>query len=220
MESPSTVGCSTEMVLSRAEVAALPPAERAELARMLAELNAAPNDPRARSRRRVFLIAIAIALVGLTVWTVGLGLTLPSQQTVRQWRTVWVGFDVAEIAAFSLTGWAAWNGRQVLIPAALISGALLLCDAWFDVVLSWNTSERWQSIASAALLELPLAATLWWVSRSLVLRTVQLARTNLGLIGPPPPLHRLALFGRMYEQTPASSTDQTASQPGNSGIDR
>lgn len=185
------------MVISRAELAALSPTERTELALMLAELNAPPMDPRAQRRRRVFLTAIAVVLIGLTIWTVGLGFTLPRQQTVQEWRTVWVGFDVGEIIAFAVTGWAAWRGRQVLIPAALISGALLLCDAWFDVVLSWNTAERWQSIASALLLELPLAAGLWWVSRSLVLRTVQLARANFGLTGPPPALHRLVLFARI-----------------------
>ena len=187
------------VVISRNELAALSPAERAELARALAELNTSPPGPRARRRRQAFILFCCVAAVALAAWTVTLSLTLPRRQAVGQWRTVWVGFDIAEIVAFSVAGWAAWRGRQLLIPAALVSGALLLCDAWFDVVLSWNTAQRWQSLLSALLFEVPLAALLWAVARSLVLRTVRLARSQLGLLDAPPPLHRLVLFAGIAE---------------------
>lgn len=189
------------MVISRDELAALPAAERAELAAALAALSETEIWSPSQTRRRLFLIACVVAVIALAVWTIGLGLTLPRHQEVRQWRLVWVGFDVAELVALTTVAWSAWKRRQLLIPATLISGTLLLCDAWFDVVLSWQTSERWQSLLSAVLVELPLAVGLWWLSRSLVLRTVRLARAQFGLTGPTPSLRRLGLFAGLTDET-------------------
>jgi hypothetical protein len=187
------------VVLSLDELAALSAAERAELAAAIAQLDARPADPRGRRRRQRFLLLCGLIIVGLASWMVGLGLTLPPRQTVGEWRLVWVGFDLAELAGFALAAWAAWRGRQLLIPAALISGTLLLCDAWFDVVLSWNTAERWQSLVSAVVFEVPLALLLWWVARTLTLQTVRLARTRLGLTGPPPAMRHITLFAGLVE---------------------
>ena len=41
----------------------------------------------------------------------------------------------------------------------VITATLLTCDAWFDVCLSWGTTEHWSSVA-AALVELPVAMLL------------------------------------------------------------
>jgi hypothetical protein len=46
----------------------------------------------------------------------------------------WVGFDLVGLAAFAATGWAIWRGRQMVIACLLVTGTLLCCDAWFDVV--------------------------------------------------------------------------------------
>lgn len=165
------------MGFTRAELAALSDHDRAQLAAALAEFGPPPDvalrtpsldaEPLRRRSRRLALLALGCA-VALTAWVIGLGLNLPSDVTVRQWRLAWVGFDIAELAAFAVTGWAAWRARRWMIPATLVTGTLLLCDAWFDVVLSWGTDERWQSVITAAVLEVPLALLLWWVARRLL----------------------------------------------------
>jgi hypothetical protein len=46
----------------------------------------------------------------------------------------------------------------MVIACLLVTGtALLCCDAWFDVVLGLQTGGMWLSIASAVVIELPLA---------------------------------------------------------------
>ena len=47
--------------------------------------------------------------------------------------------------------------RQIVVMLAVFTATLLLCDAWFDIVLDWGTSEVWVSLASAAFVEVPLS---------------------------------------------------------------
>jgi hypothetical protein len=58
-----------------------------------------------RRKRRVVGLTTAVACLALTVWIVRLAVALPSYQAVTQWRSVWVGFDVLELAAGATTGW-------------------------------------------------------------------------------------------------------------------
>lgn len=44
--------------------------------------------------------------------------------------------------------------------AAVSTGALLVCDAWFDVSLALGTPDVWWSAALAVCVELPLAGFL------------------------------------------------------------
>ncbi|MHA3703216.1 hypothetical protein ACXR2U_13645 [Jatrophihabitans sp. YIM 134969] len=186
------------MVVSERELLALPEAERQHLAAVLLQAGCPTEIAAAdRRRRRRFLALTGVAVVVLAVWIVGLGTTLPQTETVGQWRLVWVGFDIGLLVAFATCGWAAWRGRQLLIPATLVTGTLLFCDAWFDTVLSWNTDERWWSVVSAALVEVPLAIWFWWLSGRLVKRTVAIARARLALTAEVPPLREMRLFDPM-----------------------
>jgi hypothetical protein len=117
---------------------------------------------------RVLARVLSVVVAGLLVWIVILGVSLPTADTTRQWRLLWIGFDTAEIAALGVTLWAVYRSRQLAIPAALITGTLFACDAWFDVVLSWGTNGWWFSLATAVVVELPLAALLWGSARSMV----------------------------------------------------
>jgi hypothetical protein len=45
--------------------------------------------------------------------------------------------------------------------AAIVTGTLLVSDAWFDVALSWGTAGEAISFGMAFCLELPLASALW-----------------------------------------------------------
>ncbi|MCU1656728.1 MAG: hypothetical protein JWO57_1384 [Pseudonocardiales bacterium] len=148
------------------------------------------------SRRGVKGLAwvLAAVVLGLVGWIVVLGLSLPSSASTREWRLVWIGFDVGELAALLVTLWAIYRSRQIAIPAALITGTLFICDAWFDVVLSWGTSGWWLSVVSAAFVELPLAAVLWLSARSLVHALINSNLAPLGANGRPARLRDLDLF--------------------------
>lgn len=109
-----------------------------------------------------------MVVIGLVVWIVILGVSLPTADSTRQWRLLWIGFDTVELTALAVTLWAIYRRRQLAIPAALITGTLFACDAWFDVVLSLGTRWWWFSLATAVLFELPLAALLWGSARTMV----------------------------------------------------
>ena len=53
----------------------------------------------------------------------------------------WVGFDIALAAAFAGTSWAAMRSSAWLVPLAAVTGTMLVCDAWFDVVTSIGSGD-------------------------------------------------------------------------------
>ena len=59
-------------------------------------------------RRRIVLIVIVICCLVLAAWTGLLAASLPRYYRTGGWRGAWVGFDMALLAAFVATGWAAW----------------------------------------------------------------------------------------------------------------
>ena len=109
-----------------------------------------------RGRRLGALVSI-VACTVLVGWIIVLVLTLHRSFHTQHWRAAWVGFDFILLLAFAATGWAFWRGRQIVIAFLIVTGTLLCCDAWFDVVLDAGTSDVWISVASALLVELPLA---------------------------------------------------------------
>ena len=101
---------------------------------------------------------LLLTAVLLVPWILYLTFTLPSRHVTFHYDVAWIGFDVGLTASFAATGWAALRGSRWLVPFAAITGTMLCCDAWFDVVTSHAGSELWQAIGQAALEELPLAA--------------------------------------------------------------
>ena len=61
--------------------------------------------------------------------------------SVRAWNVVWIGFDVALALCLGVTGWLALKRRQIAMLGLVVTATLLICDAWFDVCLAWNTSD-------------------------------------------------------------------------------
>ena len=170
--------------------------ERCELARALAAIDL-PHpllNPRLRRRRRVVLLVMTGCCVALAGWIAVLILYLPGRYTSSDWRAVWVGLDIAELLGFAATAWAAWQQRQVVIFFMVMTGTLLLCDAWFDVTLNYGSGGFTTSILSAVLAELPLAAGMFAGARRLVRVTVQTVMQLSGTGGPAPPLWRVPLF--------------------------
>lgn len=134
--------------------------QRAGVAQLLAEhIDQSPATMRSPGRRRLVLSVGGIGALFLLPWLVYLSVTLPAQSSGGAWRTVWVGFDVALVAAFVATVLTVWFRRQLAVITLVITSTLLACDVWFDVCLSWGTAEHWSSIATAVV-ELPVAILL------------------------------------------------------------
>jgi hypothetical protein len=76
----------------------------------------------------------------------------------------------------------------------IITGTLLVCDAWFDLTLNYGSSGFTASVLSAVLAELPLAFGMFAGARRLVRVTVETIMQLSGGSGPAPPLWRVPLF--------------------------
>lgn len=152
-----------------------------------------PNDPHMRHMRAVFLAVITGSFLFLIPWIAYLSVSLPTRRTVSNWRYAWVGFDAALIVAIGITALCAWRRLQVFIPWAVATATLLCCDAWFDIVLDWNSDDLTGAIATALVAELPLAALLLYAARRMIRLTVAIAWRRAGRTGPIPPLSRLSL---------------------------
>jgi len=101
---------------------------------------------------------MGLVAISLVPWTLYLTFTLPSRHLTEHYDLAWVGFDVALAAAFAATAWAAYRRLRWLLPLAAVTGTMLVCDAWFDVVTSQGGDEIVAAVLEAVFGELPLAA--------------------------------------------------------------
>jgi len=157
-------------VINEADLRELSPAERRQLARSLAAVDY--PDPLlemtlAKGRKLGALFSI-VACTVLALWIIVLLFTLHRSFHAHYWRLAWVGFDIVLLFGFASIGWAFWRGRQIVIACLLVTGALLCCDAWFDVILDLGTSGQWESVASALVVELPIAFLMFAAARRLI----------------------------------------------------
>jgi hypothetical protein len=182
--------------LSDEDLAAMTGAERAALlARLSALATPELSDPAGERRRHRFVLLATLASAALVPWVALLALTLPRSYVAARWWQTWVGFDIALIVCLLATAWCAWRRRQLLIIASVVTGTLILCDAWFDVMTANGTEDFALSATSALLIELPIATGLLALAYRLVRRTMRIARARTGGSGPDLPLYRVPLFG-------------------------
>jgi hypothetical protein len=176
--------------LSDAAIAAMSAAERRELIsrleRPLADLLPASELARLRRVRLVLMIG---AIVGLIPWTVYLAITLPDKYIAHNWPATWVGFDILILIFMGVTAVLGLLRRQLLVLTAFTTGILLICDAWFDVMTAAPV-DRWLSVLTAVLGELPLAIILITGA----LRILRLTATRLYVLDPGMPLWRIPLL--------------------------
>jgi hypothetical protein len=208
-------------VIEEAELRRLTTRERRELIHTLARLEL-PHPMLERSqieRRRFGLLGMTGICVILAGWIAYLGLSLPNKFTSHDWTAVWVGLDIIELAAFAATAWAAWRQRQIVIVLMLVTGTLLLCDAWFDLALNYGTRGFTMSVISAVFAEIPLAVLLFAAARRLIRLTVHSVMRLQGVEGTLPPLWRLPLFADGLEEAlptrlrqSVTAADTTSSQ--------
>jgi len=177
-------------------LASLSKAERRKLLRALVALEQQSEPPPGSSWKwDAVLVFIVGSCIVLAAWIGILFVTLPRHYHTGAWRGAWVGFDVGLLAAFAATGWTAWRRRQLLIVCLVVLATLLVCDAWFDVVLDIDTSGFVTSLLSALLLELPLAALAIVMARRLLRLTIGQIMRYEGIPGPVPPLWQIPLLG-------------------------
>jgi len=184
-------------VINESDLREMSAGERRELARCLASVDYPhPMLGLHLSRgRRLGALASIIACTVLVGWIIVLVLTLHRSFHATHWRAAWVGFDVILLLAFAATGWAFWRGRQIVIAFLLITGTLLCCDAWFDVILDAGTSDFWGSVASAVIVELPLAFIMFNAARRLIRVSALVAMGESDEEARPMPLWKIPLFG-------------------------
>ena len=183
--------------LTRGDVAAMTPDQRAQLARWLAEVDP-PRPPlapaRIQRRRRLVLAVTAISAVLLVPWTIWLSVSLPEAHRAREWRTTWVGFDIVLIVALVATAWAGWHRRQVVTGLLIVSATLLTSDAWFDVMLSSGRTARMGSLVTAVFVELPLAAFFFFTAYRVMRATTATIWHLQGRRDPLPSFWRLPML--------------------------
>jgi hypothetical protein len=177
--------------------------ERRHLLRRLVDADRHPPvKPGTSWKWDLLLVLIIGGCILLAAWIGYLAVSLPGFYRAGSWRGAWVGFDVAELVVFAITGWAAWRRRQILIMCLIVLATLLLCDAWFDVVLDTRTAGFLSSLLSALLIEVPIALVAVFVARRLLRITIGQVIKYEGGSGPVPALWKVPLFGPEVQGTP------------------
>jgi hypothetical protein len=117
----------------------------------------------------------AVLGIGLVPWTVWIAYELPQRHLARHWDVAWGGFDAAMAGLLLATAFAAVRRSPWIQSTATAAATMLACDAWFDMATASRGSEEAMAIATAILIELPLAVLCLWVARN-VERTHELLR--------------------------------------------
>ncbi|HST50336.1 hypothetical protein [Jatrophihabitans sp.] len=100
----------------------------------------------------------------LVPWIVVAAATLPSRQLSQNYDVAWAGYDVGLLIGLVWTALSALRRSRRLTIAASATGALLLADAWFDVLTSPGGWDLVQAVAMSVLAELPLATLCFWLA--------------------------------------------------------
>ena len=125
-----------------------------------------PLTPGGLPLPRWFAVLITVCAVGLVPWIVYLAFALPSQRRAAHYDVAWVGYDIAMFASLAALAVAAVRRSTWTEPLATFAATLLIADAWFDIVTADNRMRRMGAVASAALIELPLAAVCAWIAHN------------------------------------------------------
>lgn len=166
----------------RADVEGWSAEERARVARILDDFIERPPLNRPSRLRILVIILTFIGAAVLIPWIVYLSNSLPQTHSVRAWNIVWIGFDAALAVCLGVTGWWVLQRRQLAMFGLIVTATLLLCDAWFDVCLAWNTSGQTAALLSAAV-EVPLALVLAGSAVRILARTSRITRQLRGQVG-------------------------------------
>jgi hypothetical protein len=107
----------------------------------------------------------SLSAIVLVPWIVFLVRSLPSTHAAAHWDIAWAGFDVGLALLLLGVAVAAWRRSSWLEGAATAAAALLVVDAWFDILTSSTSVELVTAIGEAVLVELPLAVLCFLLAR-------------------------------------------------------
>jgi hypothetical protein len=116
----------------------------------------------ARAHARWLPVALIIAALALVPSLIIVLAVVPTAQTAHHLRAAWTGLDVFEVLALASTGFALHRRPAIAVVPATITGTLLLCDAWLNIIPSAGTAQAEGIVL--AFIELPLAALSFWVA--------------------------------------------------------
>jgi hypothetical protein len=108
----------------------------------------------------------ALGAVALAPWMLYLLVTLPDEAIADHWRLAWTGFDAGLALSFVLMVATILYRSPWTSVTASITGTLLVCDAWFDVLTARGRTTVTIALAEALLVELPLAVVCFLVARN------------------------------------------------------
>jgi hypothetical protein len=126
--------------------------------------------------------AFVLCALVLVPWTGYLFGALPPHYTANHWAIAWGGFDIGLALALASTAILIVRRSPFAEVTATVTGTLLVCDAWFDVLTSRGTSAVVQATVEAVFVELPLAALCFWIARNLA-HAIEVARPFLQAAG-------------------------------------
>jgi len=107
-------------------------------------------------------VALGFAALALVPSLVVVLVLAPTVAVAHNLRLAWTGLDAFELLAMAWTGTALHrHSRAVMVPAA-ITGTLMACDAWINIVPSVG-AVRTEAIL-LAFAEVPLATLSFWVA--------------------------------------------------------
>jgi hypothetical protein len=105
------------------------------------------------------LVVVALVLVPFFTIDETIG---PKVQIAHHLKLAWAGLDMFEVLALAATALALQHRPRFAVVPATVTGTLLVCDAWLNIVPSTGLAF-WGAIAMA-FIELPLAALSFWVA--------------------------------------------------------
>lgn len=97
-------------------------------------------------------------------WTLYLAITLPRHYSAHHYWLGWAGFDVGLLAVLVTTGLSIRGESPAVTRYAAVAAAMLVIDAWFDVLNAATGAEVVVAAAMAVVIELPLAYVCWQLS--------------------------------------------------------
>ena len=179
-------------------------ADRASVARSLDICIERPHSPERPPRLRKVVIVVTVAAAAILLpWVLFLSFTLHDTADGGAWRLAWVGFDAALLVALAATGWLIWKRRQIAVISLTVTVTLLITDGWFDMTLSWGSSEFPTAVVTALLVELPLAIMLVVPTVMMSRRSADITNQLRGLVAGRVPLRRERVL--MYPAPPPGS---------------
>jgi hypothetical protein len=126
--------------------------------------------------------AFLLCAIVLLPWTAVLFLTLPQHYVANHWSLAWGGFDIGLGLALAGTAISVARRSPYAEVTAAVTGTLLVCDAWFDVLTSRGTAAIVQSALLAVFIELPIAGLCFWMAANIA-HAVEIARPYLQRAG-------------------------------------